>query len=112
MQCMSVVTLFNDSMLNTIGEDDLTDVVDEFSDLASRCKNFGTALGIRAADIKKIEQDYRDSDTRLSEIILLCLMKQYNVDKFGPPSWKKFVKAAEKFNRALAKRVAERHPGI
>ena len=93
-------------------DDDHAKVSDELRPLAAQYKTFGTALGIRAPDMKRIGMDhinFPDSEAKLNEVILLCLQKDYKVEKYGLPTWKKFVTTTAKFNNALAKRIAARH---
>lgn len=62
--------------------------------------------------MKKIGMDhinFPDAEAKLNEVILLCLQKDYNVVKYGLPTWKKFVTTTAKYNYALAKQIAARH---
>ena len=93
-------------------DNDHADVSDELKPLAAKYKTFGTALGIKPADMGTIGTDhvnFPNSEAKLNQVILLCLQKQYNFERHGPPTWKKFVTTAAKFNYALAKKIAERH---
>ena len=68
----------------------------EVSDLAASYFDFGVELGIRASVLDKIrDASGLDDKDRLGKVVLKCLNKNYNVEKFGPPTWKKFKEAAK-----------------
>jgi len=39
------------------------------------------------------------------------LKKNYKTEKFGDPSWRLLVKAVGYFNKGVAERIAQDHPG-
>ena len=94
-----------------IDEDDIHEVMEAISDLAARYYEFGGALGVRATDLDQITLDNSECSMRLRHTVLKCLRQQYSVEKFGKPTWKKFVLAADKYNHALAVRIAKKHSG-
>ena len=67
----------------------------QVSDLAPNFFDFGIELGIRPSVLTEIRNaSSLDDKGRLGEVVLKCLNKDYNVEKFGPPTWKKFTEAA------------------
>ena len=51
-----------------------------------------------------------DAECALNDMLLLWLCQKYNVEKFGPPTWRGLVKAVDKKtggnNHQLAKKIA------
>ena len=91
-----------DLILNPPDEDDYRAVMKEVSILAPKFFDFGVELGIRASVLTEIrrESNLNDKD-RLGQVVLMCLNRQYNVEKFGPPTWKKFTEAANAVHPCL-----------
>ena len=52
----------------------------------------------------------------MSRLLTEWLKKNYNVEKFGPPTWKMLVEAVAApnggNNRSLAEKIATLHPGM
>ena len=97
-------------------EDDLTDITEAMQDVASNFPLIGTALHLMSGDVKIIRKecvgDYRSG---LEQVILMWLKQNYNVDRFGEPTWRKVVQVVDKpnggNNHALAKKIAAAHQG-
>ena len=86
--------------------------MDEVSGLAANYYEFGGAIGIRASELEKIKVDATlTADGKLRQVVLRCLKQNYNVERFGLPTWKNFVEAADRNDTALAKRIAAKHQG-
>lgn len=60
-----------------------------------------------------IQADNEDSAARLRSVITVWLKRNYNVEKFGEPTWQQLVDAvrdpAGGANMALAREIAKRH---
>ena len=97
------------------GEDDLTDILDELMDVLAECYKIGTRLGLKRSDLNVIKEGKLDSVTAMERVIDYWLKQNYNVKKYGWPSWKSLVEAVQHRgggnNAALARKIAERHPG-
>ena len=98
-------------------EDDLTDIMEEILDIKSVCFDLGRSLRLRNGDLEAIRKKYpNDSDHKqtLNDVLLLWLTKEYNVERFGPPTWRMLVEAVNKKtggdNHELAKQIALNHP--
>ena len=95
------------------GEDDYDDVVQEVSGLAAEFYSFGGALGLSPSKLDTIRYDGQLNATgKLEAVVKKFLAQDYNTKKRGLPTWKKIVQAAERSNRALARIIADNHPGI
>ena len=101
----------------TLDEDDLIDVMEEVFPLQSLYFSLGRALRLQMDSMKAIREAHlRESDTEhaLNDVILLWLRRKYNVERFGPPTWRMLVKAVDKEtggnNHELAKKIASGHP--
>ena len=95
----------------TTGEDDLTDTIRELSDVAASWRNIGTQLGIRHNRLEAIQGD-KPLDC-LRQMLATWLQKNYNVKRFGEPTWVKLVEAvchsAGGGNPSLAIEIAKKH---
>ena len=107
----------NDTMTFVIDEDDLADVMDEVLTIKSMYFALGRSLRLKNANLQAIRTQYpteSDFELALNDVLLLWLDKQYNVDRFGPPTWRLLVEAVDKEssgnNHELAKNIALNHP--
>ena len=97
-------------------EDDLTDIMEEVVDIKSMCFALGRSLRLRNDDLETIHKKYpneSDHEQALNDVLLLWLKKEYNVERFGPPTWRMLVEAVNKKtggnNYELAKQIAQNH---
>ena len=91
--------------------------MDEVESLKCAYFQLGRSLRLRDADLKDIRQTYpveSEQDTALNDVLLLWLRQKYNVERFGPPTWRMLVEAVDKKScgdyHDLAKEIASRHP--
>ena len=77
----------------------------------------GRALRLKNANLQAIRVNHpseSDSELALNDVLLLWLEQQYNVERFGPPTWRMLVEAVDKDsggnNHELAKQIALNHP--
>ena len=85
-------------------------------DVASKFPLIGTALHLKHGDVTLIKKecpgDYRSG---LEQVVVLWLSQNYNVTKFGVPTWRTVVQVVDKSaggnNHALAKKIAAAHQG-
>ena len=86
----------------------------ELNDAAANWRSIGIALQLKPDFLQSIETRY-SSDTRacLIWILMEWLMGNYNVEKFGEPTWQQLVEAlvhsAGGVNVPLARKIARRH---
>ena len=100
-----------------IGEDDLTDVLEAIVPIQSAYFALGRSLRLRLDDLRSIQAAYpneSDSELALNDTLELWLKQKYNVDRFGPPTWRMLVEAVDRKtggnNHDLAKEIATDHP--
>ena len=93
--------------------------MEEVLDIKEMWFALGRSLRLRNDDLGTIrrkfpnESDY-DTEQALNDVLVLWLKKEYNVDRFGPPTWRMLVEAIDKRsggnNHELAKQIALNHP--
>ena len=95
----------------------LVDVMEEVESIKLRYYYIGQSLRLHPADLINIRDKYRNesnAEQALEEVLLLWLDKKYNVETFGPPTWRMLVKAIDRKgggnNHELAKQIASKHP--
>ena len=82
--------------------------------IAAKWKDVGIALRLRPSDLDGIETTHSTSPERcLTEMLMLWLRRNYNVEKFGEPTWQQLVEAvmapAGGANPALANCITEKY---
>ena len=71
--------------------------------------DLGLYLGLSPEDLKVIEVDHMQIRSRLNAVLLMWLKQEYNVDRFGLPSWSQLSDAVEPIDLALAITIKKRH---
>ena len=103
----------NFHLLTATGEDDLPDTIRELTDVAAKWRNIGIFLGVRDSRLEAIQGD-KPLDC-LRQMLAIWLQKNYNVKRFGEPTWVKLVEvvshSAGGGNPSLAMEIARRHGG-
>ena len=91
--------------------------MEEVSDIKSMYFGLGRSLRLRNDDLEAIRKKYpseSDHEQALNDVLLLWLKNKYNVENFGPPTWRMLVEAVNKKtggnNYELAKQIALNHP--
>ena len=84
--------------------------------MASSWKAIGIGLRIGFGRLKTIQEDNAgNSSACLSEMLTCWLLRNYNVERFGEPTWRAVVKVvadpAAGDNYALALNIAGKHSG-
>ena len=110
-------TLVHHDVCACADEDHLTDIMEELLDIKSVYFSLGRSLRLRNDDLDAVRKKYpneSDHDTALNDVLLLWLKNKYNVESFGPPTWRMLVEAVNKRsggnNQELAKQIALNHP--
>ena len=77
----------------------------------------GRSLRLKTGDLKSIQTTYpseSDAEQALSDTLELWLQQKYNVERFGPPTWRTLVEAVDRKaggnNHELAKEIGSNHP--
>ena len=99
-----------------IGEDDHFDILTEMMPVASNWKAIGGGLRIESGRLETIQESNSGKPkVCLSEMLTCWLKRNYNVERFGEPTWRAVVKVvahpAAGDNCALALNIAKQHPG-
>ena len=75
---------------------------------------FGIELGLSLREMDAVQKAFRqDVPQAFTEVLKVFLEHRYNIQKYGPPTWRKLVEAVDSpaggNNHALAKKIAEHH---
>ena len=92
-----------------IGTEQLLDVKKEVGKFAE-WSDLGLNLGLSVESLEVIRKDYQWTKDRLEAVLLQWLRRDYDLDKYGSPSWSRLAGAVEPINRVLAIRIRESHP--
>ena len=89
--------------------------MDEISSLEACYYNFGIGLRLKLSDLNSIEKSFNHNPQRaLQNVVATWLQGGYNMQKFGPPTWRMLVKAVDSpaggNDHNLAKKIAANHP--
>ena len=87
----------------------------EAIDIRADYKQFGIELGLPLREMDAVRKQHQhDIPQAFTEVLVTWLKQSYNVEKYGPPTWRKLVEAVDHpaggNNHSLAKTIAERHP--
>ena len=94
--------------------DDYYNVLSELNPLAACWKNIGFALRLKPDALEKIDRQHSgDLSACLASMVKEWLKRNYNVEKFGEPTWQRLAEAvgdpAGGADKALSMRIAEQH---
>ena len=110
---MSAISLPYD--YTTADLDDLFDIEAELVDVRAKWRQIGSALRLRAPTLNEIRLNHHNAEECLSAVLEKWLQKNYNVERFGEPSWSLVVRAvshpAGGGDHALALRIATKYGG-
>ena len=98
------------------GQDDRFDILAEMMQIASSWKAIGRGLRIDPGRLETInESNPGKPKVCLSEMLTCWLNRNYNLERFGEPTWRAVVKIvahpAAGDNCALALNIAKQHSG-
>ena len=117
----SMWTMHNDEILQLLfcfashsDMDDLFDVRQELNQASAVWRRIGFALRLKPNILDGIDTQYSSNPADcLTYTLIEWLERNYNVKKFGEPTWQVLVKAvgdpAGGANRALARKLARKH---
>ena len=96
--------------------DDIYDIEDLLQNELARCHHIGSRLKIRPSTLATIKKEASDLADAMRMILTNWLQRNYNVERFGPPTWKALVEAVKApnggNNTALAEEIARKHPRL
>ena len=97
----------------SLGIDDLFDITTELCDVAKRWRYIGLALRLRNPDLNRITAEGRPVSDCLTDMLELWLNQNYDVIKYGEPSWQMLENAvrarAGGNNPALADQIHRKY---
>ena len=109
-----IIIHFVNSWTLYIDEDDLSCVIKEIASIPSQYYySLGRSLKLKVSDLRNICDEYPTdalAERVLEDVLLLWLNKEYNVDRFGLPTWRMLVEAVDDKNHELAKEIALKYP--
>ena len=111
-----MAALFIRPCLPLKGDDDRHNILTKMMPVADSWKAIGTGLGIASGRLNTIQDSNSGKPReRLLEVLTCWLNRNYNVERFGEPTWRAVVKVvahpAGGDNHALALNIAKQHPG-
>jgi len=108
--------VYNVSVINLPSDlsDDIFDVKNELITVAARWRDVGIALHLKFDTLDNIENRCINEPHRCLELMVTeWLKRNYNLKRFGEPTWQKLVDVVNSpaggANRALAIDIARRH---
>ena len=94
-------------------QDDIDDVIDELKNVLEPYYEIGRRLHLSGDKLKQIRGQKLSPAAAMDEVITEWIKKNYDVNRFGRPTWKALVDAVEHpaggNNRAEAEEIARRH---
>ena len=99
-----------------VDEDNLSDVIEEVITIKSLYYELGRSLRLKISELDRVrdKSSSNGDEKALQDVLLLWLNRNFNVEKFGPPTWRMLVEAVDKKtggdNHELAKDIASGHP--
>ena len=112
MNSYKIISNFFSSHLD---EDDQAEVEEALQCLHSRWREVATQLHLRNCDLASVSVQHLEPARAMGSIVTLFLSHNYNVERFGPPTWKAIMEAVEKpsggANVAQAERIKKKFAG-
>ena len=93
----------------------LLDIMEVLSPLESRYYNIGMGLRLRMEYLEDTEKKFDQTHSKaLRKVVVAWLQQQYDVAKFGPPTWWMLAKAIDSRaggnHHLLARKISKDHP--
>ena len=108
-----IIVCFNNLLT---GEKDLLDILEEMMSVVAKWEEIGRGFGIDPGRLEEIQSNNPgDCKKCLSGVLTCWLRRNYDVSRFGEPTWQIVVKVVARpvagDNCALALDIAGRHSG-
>ena len=75
----------------------------------SKWKVLGVDLGLDPNKLDQIKKDNTESENCLYEMLSEWLKQQYDVDKYGKPTWRKLADEVGELDSALASKIRKEY---
>ncbi len=97
-----------------IAEDDFREVYAELWTIKANYYQLGIMLGLPPGELQTIRQaNCQNIAQAFTEVLLAWLRQQYNVERYGLPTWQRLMEAVASpsggSNCTLAEKIAENH---
>ena len=102
-------------LLSTLGsgQDDWKFIIMECSSLASKWEILSTLLGLPSTLIETIRASHpSDLSCCWNEALSQWIKQNYNIKKFGEPSWQTLLRAIMCIDRSLFEKLANNHKSM
>ena len=99
---------FYTSYIVYIATEDLAEIKKELRNF-SQWKDLGLYLGLSTERLEVIERDYRFTSDCLGAVLCDWLKRNYDIEKYGVPSWSALANAIELINCSLALTIKKNH---
>ena len=73
-------------------------------------KLLGLNLGVPPQLLEAIENDYRSTADRLTQVLVRWFRREHDIGKYGLPSWAQLANALEPIDVSLAQTIKEEYP--
>ena len=96
-----------------MNEEDLAEILHILGTSVTKWREIGVVLGLEENVLNRIEHENRDLMSCLRKMVSEWLKKNYNIERFGEPTWLKLAAAVRSSvggsNSALAQEIARKH---
>ena len=94
-------------------ESDWNMLIIESNSLSAQWDTIAGFLGLKPSKIAEIRRNHPSNSTGCwNSALLEWISENYNMEKFGEPSWRTFLKAVALVNKSEFKKLAACHPGM
>ena len=91
-------------------EESWNDIIIACIPLAAKWKQLSGCMGLSYKTIKQIEKDNPgDSDNSWNEALMQWILRDYNTQKHGLPSWRTLLKTISRVDQPLFEKLAKEH---
>ena len=84
-------------------------MINELGGVRAKYKDIGYFFGLPPDTLDDIARKSSDNTEALQFVIVEWVRRNYDVERFGRPSWRKVVEAVAYVNELLARSIAKKH---
>ena len=90
-------------------EESWNDVIIACSPLAAKWKQLSGFMGLSFKTIRTIKDNNDDNECSWNEALMQWILRDYNTEKYGLPSWKSLLKTVSRVDQPLFEKLAREH---
>ena len=90
-------------------EESWNDVIIACSPLAAKWKQLSGFMGLSFKTIRTIKENNDDNEGSWNEALMQWILRDYNTEKYGLPSWKSLLKTVSRVDQSLFEELAREH---